>query len=59
MRERTGPYMVMVGRPEGKRPLLRSRRGWEVNIKMDLWEVEGGVWTGLIWNRLETSGGLL
>jgi len=36
MWERTGSYRVMVGRPEGKRPLGRSRRRWEDNIKMDL-----------------------
>jgi hypothetical protein len=31
--------MVLVGKPEGKRPLRRSRRRWEDNIKMDLKEV--------------------
>ena len=60
MRERTGSYRVTVGRPEGKkRPLSRSRRRWEDDIKMDVWEVEGGVWTGLIWHRIGTRGGLL
>ena len=33
---------VLVGKPEGKRPLGRPRRRWEVNIKMDLEEVGGG-----------------
>jgi hypothetical protein len=33
---------VLVGRPEGKRPLGRPRRRWEDNIKMDLQEVGGG-----------------
>ena len=32
-------YRVLVGKPEGKRPLGRSRRRWEDNIKMDLREV--------------------
>ena len=32
-------YRVLVGKPEGKRPLGRPRRRWEVNIKMDLREV--------------------
>ena len=32
-------YRVLVGKPEGKRPLGRSRRSWEDNIKMDLQEV--------------------
>ena len=35
-------YRVLVGKPEGKRPLGRSRRRWEDNIKMDLQEVGGG-----------------
>jgi hypothetical protein len=32
-------YRVLVGRPEGKRPLERPRRSWEDNIKMDLGEI--------------------
>jgi hypothetical protein len=36
-------YRVLVGKPEGKRPLGRPRRRWEDNIKMDLQEVECGV----------------
>jgi hypothetical protein len=39
-------HRVLVGKPEGKRPLERPRRRWEDNIKMDLQEVEGG-WCGL------------
>ena len=35
-------YRVLVGKPEGKRPLGRSRRRWEDNIKMDLQEVGCG-----------------
>jgi hypothetical protein len=34
-----GMYRVLVGKPEGKRPLGRPRRSWEDNIKMDLQEV--------------------
>jgi hypothetical protein len=34
-------YRVLVGKPEGKRPLGRPRRRWEDNIKMDLQEVGG------------------
>jgi len=39
----------LVGRPEGKRPLGRSRRGWEDNIKMDLREIgiDGANWIQL------------
>ena len=39
MGEGEGIYRVLVGKPEGKRPLGRSRRRWEDNIKMDLQEV--------------------
>ena len=37
--ERRGVYRVLVGKPEGKRPLGRPRRRWENNIKLDLEEV--------------------
>ena len=44
MGERRGVYRVLVWKPEGKRPLGRSRRRWDNNIKMDLQEVGcGGV----------------
>jgi len=36
-----GVYRVLVGKPEGKRPLGRPRRRWGDNIKMDLQEVGG------------------
>jgi hypothetical protein len=42
MRDRRGAYRVLVGRHEGKRPLLRLRRRWEHNSKMHLQEVEWG-----------------
>jgi hypothetical protein len=42
MGDRRGAYRVLVGKPEGKRPLGRPRRGWEDNIKMDLQEVGCG-----------------
>jgi hypothetical protein len=39
-----GAYRALVGKPEGTRPIGRSRRRWENNIKMDLREVgRGGV----------------
>ena len=46
---RRGAYRVLVGKPEGKRPLGRPRRRWEVNIKMDLQEVGCG---GMDWIEL-------
>jgi hypothetical protein len=50
-------YRILVGKPEGKRPLGMPRRRWEDNIKMDL-RYDRVVWTGLIWLRIRTSGGL-
>ena len=42
MGEGRGVHRVLVGKPEGKRPLGRPRRRWEDNIKMDLQEEGGG-----------------
>jgi hypothetical protein len=39
MGEGRGVYRVLVGRPEGKRPLGRRRRRWEYNFRMDLREI--------------------
>jgi hypothetical protein len=49
MGERRGVYRVLVGKPEGKKPLGRPRRRWEGNIKMDLQEVVCG---GMDWIEL-------
>jgi hypothetical protein len=58
--EKRNAYRILEGKPEGKRPLGTPRRRWEDNIKMDLRERQDGVvWTGLIWLRIGTSGGLL
>ena len=40
--EGRGVHSVLVGKPEGRRPLGRPRRRWEDNIKTDLQEVGGG-----------------
>jgi hypothetical protein len=50
MGEGRGVYSVLVGKPEGKRPLGRSRRIWEENV---------GVWTGSSWLRIGIGGGHL
>ena len=42
MGEGRGMYRVLVGKPEGKRPLGRPRHRWEYNVKMDLQEVGCG-----------------
>ena len=57
--ERRGIYRVVVVKLEGKRPLGRPRCRWEDNIKLDLWEVGLGVWTGSSWLRIGTGGGHL
>ena len=57
MGEDRGVRRVLVGKPEGKRPLGRPRRRWEDNIKLQ--EVEGVVGTGWSWLRIGTGGGHL
>jgi hypothetical protein len=57
--EGKGVYRVLVGRPEGKRPLGRPRLRWEDNIKMDLREIGIDGRTGFGWLRIGSSGGLL
>jgi hypothetical protein len=53
MGEGRGVHRVLVGKPEGKRPLGTPRHRWEDNIKMNLQEVGGdrGVWMGLAQDR--------
>jgi hypothetical protein len=55
MGEGRGVYRVSVWRPEGKRPLGRPRRKWEVNIKMDLREmgIDGANWSQLAQGRVQ------
>ena len=59
MGERRDAYRVLVGNPEGKRPLGKPKRRWEDNIKIIFrkWDVK--VWTGLMWLRIGTGGGHL
>jgi hypothetical protein len=58
MGEKRNVYRLLVGKPEGKRPLGRPRRKWIDNIKIDLLDI-GLFWTGLVWLRLATNGELL
>jgi hypothetical protein len=59
--EKRNAYRILVRKLEGKRPLGRPRRRWVDNIKIYLREVgwDGMVWTGSIWLRIGTSGGLM
>jgi hypothetical protein len=50
---------LLVRKPEEKRPLKRSRSKWVNNIQMDLERQDGVIWTGLVWIRIQASGGLL
>jgi hypothetical protein len=52
--EGRGVYRILVGRPEGKRPLGRPRRRWEDNIKIDLREtgIDGVYWIRLAQDRV-------
>jgi hypothetical protein len=55
--ERRSGYSVLVGKPEGKRPLERPRHRWEDNIKW-IFKKWDGAWSGLLWLRLATGVGL-
>jgi len=62
MGEKRGMYRVLLGKPEGRRPLGRPRRRWVDNIRMDLKEVGCGYmdWIGLAqgrdrWRTLESA----
>jgi hypothetical protein len=60
MREERRVYKVLVGKPEGKRPLGRPRRRWENGIRMDLMGgLAWGVWIEFDCHRTGTGGGLL
>jgi hypothetical protein len=55
MGEGRGVYRILVGRPEGKRPLGIPRRRWQDNIKMDLRElgIDGRNWIRLAQDRIQ------
>jgi hypothetical protein len=59
MGKKRNAYRVLVGKPEGNRPLGRPRRRWEDNIKMDIRETGWDGMDGLIGLKRGTSGGLL
>jgi hypothetical protein len=59
MGEKRNVYRILVGKPEGKRPLKRPRHRWADNNKMDLREIgwDRVDWIGLVWLRIGISGG--
>jgi hypothetical protein len=59
MNDVTYVYKILVGKPEGKRPLRRPRHGWEDNIKIYLGETDVRVWTGFMWLRIGLVGALV
>jgi hypothetical protein len=52
-------YIILDGKPEGKRPFTKPRSRWEDNITTDLRMYARKVWIGCIWLRTRISGGLL
>jgi hypothetical protein len=61
MGEKRNAYRILVGRPEGKKPLGRPRRRWVDSIELGFRETGIG-WEGvdwMIWLRIGTTGGLL
>jgi hypothetical protein len=60
MGKRRDEYRALVGKPEGKKPLGGPRRvDGRIILKWILNRQDGRAWTGLIWFRIGTSGGLL
>jgi hypothetical protein len=59
MGDKRNACRILVGKPEGKKPVGRPRRRWVHNIKMDLREIGWDGVIGLIWLRIGTSGVLL
>jgi hypothetical protein len=52
-------YSILIGKPEGKRPRGRRKCRWEIILERILGKYIGKVWSGCIWIRIGTSGGLL
>jgi hypothetical protein len=56
MGERRGVYRVLMGKPEGKRPLGRPMRRWWIILRWIFRKWGVGVWTGSSWLRIGTGG---
>jgi hypothetical protein len=57
--EKIGACKILIGKSEGRRPLVRSRRRWEYSIKMDFGEIRIEDVHCISWSRIETGGWLL
>jgi hypothetical protein len=52
-------YDILVGKSAGKKPLGRHRQGWEDHFRIDLMKKRWKLWTGFIWPRTGTGGGII
>jgi hypothetical protein len=59
MSEGKGAYRILVGRPEGKNHMEDPGVDGTIILKSIFMKWDGGTWTGLIWLRIGTGGGLL
>jgi hypothetical protein len=59
MREERGVYRVLVGKPRGKRTLTRPGVNGRIMLGWIFRKWDVGVWTGLVWLRIETACGHL
>jgi hypothetical protein len=57
--EERDAFRLLLGRPEGRRPLGRPGRRWVDNIRMDIGDLGWGDVTGLVWLKIGTGGELL
>jgi hypothetical protein len=57
--QKRNAYMLLVGKPERKRPLGRQRHRWWIILGWILGRWDGVMWTGLVWLRIGTGGELL
>jgi hypothetical protein len=57
--EKTNVYRLLVGKPEGKRPLGRPRHRWVIILRCILERWDGVMWTELVWLRIGTGGEFL
>jgi hypothetical protein len=57
--DKRNAFRLLMGKPEGNRPLGGPRRRWWIILRWILEREDRVVWTGLIWHRIGTSGEFL